>query len=195
MNTNGLIDAEDDVGTIPDIIADDMNESGYQEGSENSYGERRDSKEGFAGELDSDSGVDGGVSSGCSIADDCPVVSINDVVAYYDDVRPRRRHAPQLNFYNVDIERLAVDTAQLNIHANQDTEKTNQTNPNSMGLRRLITEFLWPPSSSIIRPWLPYSIKVLVKTNQTSPNSMGLRRLITEFLWPPSSIYQTLVII
>ncbi|GBP96970.1 hypothetical protein EVAR_89910_1 [Eumeta japonica] len=56
-----------------------------------------------------------------------------------------------------------------------------------MGLRRLITEFLWPPSSSIIRPWLPYSIKVLVKTNQTSPNSMGLRRLITEFLWPPSS--------
>ncbi|GBP13578.1 hypothetical protein EVAR_6922_1 [Eumeta japonica] len=65
--------------------------------------------------------------------------------------------------------------------------KTNQTSPNSMGLRRLITEFLWPPSSSIIRPWLPYSIKVLVKTNQTSPNSMGLRRLITEFLWPPSS--------
>ncbi|GBP80276.1 hypothetical protein EVAR_90695_1 [Eumeta japonica] len=56
-----------------------------------------------------------------------------------------------------------------------------------MGLRRLITEFLWPPSSSIIRPWLPYSIKVLVKTNQTSPNSMGLRRLITEFLWPPSA--------
>ncbi|GBP60588.1 hypothetical protein EVAR_50952_1 [Eumeta japonica] len=56
-----------------------------------------------------------------------------------------------------------------------------------MGLRRLITEFLWPPSSSIIRPWLPYSIKVLVKRNQTSPNSMGLRRLITEFLWPPSS--------
>ncbi|GBP65452.1 hypothetical protein EVAR_36704_1 [Eumeta japonica] len=67
------------------------------------------------------------------------------------------------------------------------TVKTNQTSPNSMGLRRLITEFLWPPSSSIIRPWLPYSIKVLVKTNQTSPNSMGLRRLITEFLWPPSS--------
>ncbi|GBP97561.1 hypothetical protein EVAR_63831_1 [Eumeta japonica] len=29
--------------------------------------------------------------------------------------------------------------------------KTNQTSPNSMGLRRLITEFLWPPSSSIIR--------------------------------------------
>ncbi|GBP79606.1 hypothetical protein EVAR_98746_1 [Eumeta japonica] len=56
-----------------------------------------------------------------------------------------------------------------------------------MGLRRLITEFLWPPSSSINRPWLPYSIKVLVKTNQTSPNSMGLRRLITEFLWPPTS--------
>ncbi|GBP19598.1 hypothetical protein EVAR_102146_1 [Eumeta japonica] len=63
---------------------------------------------------------------------------------------------------------------------------TLKTSPNSMGLRRLITEFLWPPSSSIIRPWLPYSIKVLVKTNQTSPNSMGLRRLITEFLWPPS---------
>ncbi|GBP26608.1 hypothetical protein EVAR_18245_1 [Eumeta japonica] len=52
---------------------------------------------------------------------------------------------------------------------------------------RLITEFLWPPSSSIIRLWLPYSTKVLVKTNQTSPNSMGLRRLIMEFLWPPSS--------
>ncbi|GBP87471.1 hypothetical protein EVAR_64468_1 [Eumeta japonica] len=62
-----------------------------------------------------------------------------------------------------------------------------QTSPNSMGLRCLITEFLWPPSSSIIRLWLPYSTKVLVKTNQTSPNSMGLRRLITEFLWPPSS--------
>ncbi|GBP30414.1 hypothetical protein EVAR_18213_1 [Eumeta japonica] len=61
-----------------------------------------------------------------------------------------------------------------------------KTSPNSMGLRRLITEFLWPPSSSIIRLWLPYSTKVLVKTNQTSPNSMGLRRLITEFLWPPS---------
>ncbi|GBP26606.1 hypothetical protein EVAR_18243_1 [Eumeta japonica] len=30
-----------------------------------------------------------------------------------------------------------------------------------------------PPSSSIIRLWLPYSTKVLVKTNQTSPNSMG----------------------
>ncbi|GBP92440.1 hypothetical protein EVAR_63190_1 [Eumeta japonica] len=56
-----------------------------------------------------------------------------------------------------------------------------------MGLRCLITEFLWPPSSSIIRLWLPYSTKVLVKTNQTSPNSMGLRCLITEFLWPPSS--------
>ncbi|GBP08591.1 hypothetical protein EVAR_7205_1 [Eumeta japonica] len=65
--------------------------------------------------------------------------------------------------------------------------ETNQTSPNSMGLRRLITEFLWPPSSSIIRPWLSYSIKVLVKTNQTSPNSMGLRRLITELLWPSSS--------
>ncbi|GBP62107.1 hypothetical protein EVAR_53885_1 [Eumeta japonica] len=56
-----------------------------------------------------------------------------------------------------------------------------------MGLRRLITEFPWPPSSSIIRLWLPHSTKVLGKTNQTSPNSMGLRRLITEFLWPPSS--------
>ncbi|GBP87382.1 hypothetical protein EVAR_34769_1 [Eumeta japonica] len=56
-----------------------------------------------------------------------------------------------------------------------------------MGLRRLITEFLWPPSSSIIRLWLPHSTKVLGKTNQTSPNSMELRRLITEFLWPPSS--------
>ncbi|GBP87483.1 hypothetical protein EVAR_63203_1 [Eumeta japonica] len=53
--------------------------------------------------------------------------------------------------------------------------------------RCLITEFLWPPSSSIIRLWLPHSTKVLGKTNQTSPNSMGLRRLITEFLWPPSS--------
>ncbi|GBP26607.1 hypothetical protein EVAR_18244_1 [Eumeta japonica] len=66
-----------------------------------------------------------------------------------------------------------------------------------MGLRRLITEFLWPPSSSIIRPWLPYSIKVLVKTNQTSPNSMGLRRLITEFPFQlhqrPFTIYQSTV--
>lgn len=106
---------DDDVGyeydttKIPEIVTpDDMNESGYQEGSEQSYGERRDSKEGFGGEGDSDSGVDG-VSSGCSTADDCPVVSINDVVAYYDDLRPRRRHAPQLNFYNVDIERMTMD--------------------------------------------------------------------------------------
>ncbi|XP_026737385.1 uncharacterized protein LOC113500707 isoform X1 [Trichoplusia ni] len=106
---------DDDVGyeydttKIPDIIApDEMMESGYQEGSEQSYGDRRDSKEGFGGEGDSDSGVDG-VSSGCSVADDCPVVSINDVVAYYDDIRPRRRHVPQLSFYNVDIERLAMD--------------------------------------------------------------------------------------
>ncbi|GBP12748.1 hypothetical protein EVAR_6082_1 [Eumeta japonica] len=66
-------------------------------------------------------------------------------------------------------------------------KNNKQTSPNSMGLRCLITEFLWPPSSSIIRLWLPYSTKVLVKTNQTSPNSMGLRRLITEFPWPPSS--------
>ncbi|GBP88571.1 hypothetical protein EVAR_68601_1 [Eumeta japonica] len=43
--------------------------------------------------------------------------------------------------------------------------KTDQTSPNSMGLRRLITEFLWPPFNSNIRPWIPYSIKVLVKTN------------------------------
>ncbi|CAH0725391.1 unnamed protein product, partial [Brenthis ino] len=92
---------------IPEIITDDMNESGYQEGSETSFGDRRDSKEGLC-EGDSDSGVDG-VSSGCSTVDDCPVVSINDVVAYYDDIRPRRRHVPQLNFYHVDIERMALD--------------------------------------------------------------------------------------
>lgn len=91
---------------IPEIITDDMNESGYQEGSETSFGDRRDSKELCEG--DSDSGVDG-VSSGCSTVDDCPVVSINDVVAYYDDIRPRRRHVPQLNFYHVDIERMALD--------------------------------------------------------------------------------------
>ncbi|GBP35969.1 Synaptotagmin-14 [Eumeta japonica] len=72
-------------------------------------------------------------------------------------------------------------------HLSVESTQTNQTSPNSMGLRRLITEFLWPPSSSIIRLWLPHSTKVLGKTNQTSPNSMGLRRLITEFPWPPSS--------
>ncbi|GBP75821.1 hypothetical protein EVAR_15070_1 [Eumeta japonica] len=48
-------------------------------------------------------------------------------------------------------------------------------------------EFLWPPSSSITRPWIPSEDKVLVKTNQTSPNSMGLCVFIMEFLWPPSS--------
>ncbi|GBP28576.1 hypothetical protein EVAR_23041_1 [Eumeta japonica] len=69
----------------------------------------------------------------------------------------------------------------------QSTRQDESNEPKLDGLRRLITEFLWPPSSSIIRPWSPYSIKVLVKTNQTSPNSMGLRRLITEFLWPASS--------
>lgn len=99
---------------IPEIVTpDDMTESGYQEGSENSFGDRRDSKEAFA-EGDSDSGVDGGVSSsGCSTADDCPVVSVNDVVAYYDDIRPRRRHVPPLNFYHLDVERMALDTAQV----------------------------------------------------------------------------------
>ncbi|GBP97562.1 hypothetical protein EVAR_63832_1 [Eumeta japonica] len=58
-----------------------------------------------------------------------------------------------------------------------------------MGLRRLITEFLWPPSAPSSDADY-HSIKVLVKTNQTSPNSMGLRRLITEFhghLLAPSS--------
>ncbi|GBP11326.1 hypothetical protein EVAR_92857_1 [Eumeta japonica] len=69
----------------------------------------------------------------------------------------------------------------------QSTRQDESNEPKLDGLRRLITEFLWPPSSSIIRLWLPYSTKVLVKTNQTSPNSMELRRLITEFLWPPSS--------
>ncbi|GBP55465.1 Transmembrane protein 242 [Eumeta japonica] len=43
-----------------------------------------------------------------------------------------------------------------------------------MGLRRLITEFLWPPSSSIIRPWLPYSIKVLVKRRSNEPKLDGV---------------------
>lgn len=51
-------------------------------------------------EEDSDSGVDGGASSGCSTADDCPVVSANDAVAYYD-VRPRRASPP--SFYHVDL--------------------------------------------------------------------------------------------
>ncbi|XP_045447202.1 uncharacterized protein LOC123655434 [Melitaea cinxia] len=115
-----------DTSKIPEIVTpDDTNESGYQEGSEQSYGDRRDSKEGFGGEGDSDSGVDG-VSSGCSTVDDCPVVSINDVVAYYDDIRPRRRHVPQLNFYHVDIERMALDavvqvSTLLNIHVSLST--------------------------------------------------------------------------
>ncbi|GBP78782.1 hypothetical protein EVAR_58833_1 [Eumeta japonica] len=60
--------------------------------------------------------------------------------------------------------------------------------PNSMGLRRLITEFLWPPFSSIIRPWLPYSIKVLIKTNETSPKSIALRYLIKNI-----SIFEILI--
>ncbi|CAH2070831.1 unnamed protein product, partial [Iphiclides podalirius] len=95
---------------VPEIVTtDEMAESGYQEGSETSFGDAKEGfgGEGFGGEGDSDSGVDG-VSSGCSTVDDCPVVSINDVVAYYD-VRPRRRHVPQLNFYHVDIERMAMD--------------------------------------------------------------------------------------
>lgn len=114
-NVDDDVGYEYDTTKIPEIVTpDEMNESGYQEGSEQSYGERRDSKEGFGGEGDSDSGVDGvdgadAVSSGCSTADDCPVVSINDVVAYYDDLRPRRRYVPQLNFYSVDIERMAMD--------------------------------------------------------------------------------------
>ncbi|XP_039749886.1 uncharacterized protein LOC120626428, partial [Pararge aegeria] len=109
INMDDEVCYEFDMTKIPEIITpDEMNESGYQEGSENSFGDRRDSKEGFGGEGDSDSGVDG-VSSGCSTADDCPVVSINDVVAYYDDIRPRRRHVPQLNYYHVDLERMATD--------------------------------------------------------------------------------------
>ncbi|GBP39374.1 hypothetical protein EVAR_95825_1 [Eumeta japonica] len=55
-----------------------------------------------------------------------------------------------------------------------------------MGLRRLITEFLWPPSSSIIRLWLPYSTKVLGRRIKRAQTRWGCR-LITEFLWPPSS--------
>ncbi|KPJ03345.1 hypothetical protein RR46_06501 [Papilio xuthus] len=99
-----------------DMVADDMTESGYQEGSETSFGERRDSGAGEVdvegdgeGEGDSDSGVDGSSGCGSGCADDCPVVSINDAVAYYDDIRPRRRPAPQLNFYHLDIERMAMD--------------------------------------------------------------------------------------
>ncbi|XP_045518486.1 terminal nucleotidyltransferase 5C-like isoform X1 [Pieris brassicae] len=108
INVDDEVGYEYDTTKIPEIVTpDDMTESGYQE-SEKSYGDRRDSKEGFGGEGDSDSGVDG-VSSGCSTVDDCPVVSINDVVAYYDDIRPRRRYAPQLNYYHVDIERMALD--------------------------------------------------------------------------------------
>ncbi|CAG5041228.1 unnamed protein product [Parnassius apollo] len=101
---------EYDTMKIPEIVTpDEMNESGYQEGSETSYGDRRDSKEGFGGRGGIRTAGWTGVSSGCSTVDDCPVVSINDVVAYYDDIRPRRRHVPQLNFYHVDIERMALD--------------------------------------------------------------------------------------
>ncbi|GBP23244.1 hypothetical protein EVAR_82409_1 [Eumeta japonica] len=56
-----------------------------------------------------------------------------------------------------------------------------------MRLRRFIAEILWPPSSFIIKPWLPFKTRVLVKTNQTSLSSIGLRRLITKFRWPPLS--------
>ncbi|GBP85967.1 hypothetical protein EVAR_57443_1 [Eumeta japonica] len=63
-------------------------------------------------------------------------------------------------------------------------EESNE--PKLDGVASFNYEFLWPPSSSIIRPWLPYSIKVLVKRNK-QPKLDGLRRLITEFLWPPSS--------
>ncbi|GBP19360.1 hypothetical protein EVAR_12401_1 [Eumeta japonica] len=48
-----------------------------------------------------------------------------------------------------------------------------QDESNEPKLDGLITEFLWPPSSSIIRLWLPYSTKVLVKTNQTSQTRWG----------------------
>ncbi|GBP04161.1 hypothetical protein EVAR_74877_1 [Eumeta japonica] len=48
-------------------------------------------------------------------------------------------------------------------------------------------EFIWPPSSSITRPWIPFQGKELVKTNETTTNSMRLRRFITEFLRPPFS--------
>ncbi|GBP07367.1 hypothetical protein EVAR_71487_1, partial [Eumeta japonica] len=71
------------------------------------------------------------------------------------------------------------------------TRQDESNEPKLDGVASFNYGVLWPPSSSIIRPWLPYSIKVLVKTNQTSPNSMGLRRLITEFLWPPSIHHQT----
>ncbi|GBP10339.1 hypothetical protein EVAR_75726_1 [Eumeta japonica] len=72
--------------------------------------------------------------------------------------------------------------------AHQSTVKTNQTSPNSMELRRLITEFLWPPSSSIIRLWLPHSTKVLaVRRIKRAQTRWGCVVFITEFLWPPSS--------
>ncbi|GBP61094.1 hypothetical protein EVAR_89760_1 [Eumeta japonica] len=47
-----------------------------------------------------------------------------------------------------------------------------------MGLRRLVTEFLWPYCGSIIRPWLPYNIKVLVKTIATKMNDFVKKRSI-----------------
>ncbi|GBP95269.1 hypothetical protein EVAR_70745_1 [Eumeta japonica] len=55
-----------------------------------------------------------------------------------------------------------------------------------MGLRRLITEFLWPPSAPSSDPGY-HIVSKYSSRRIKSPNSMGLRRLITEFLWPPSS--------
>ncbi|GBP80431.1 hypothetical protein EVAR_59106_1 [Eumeta japonica] len=59
--------------------------------------------------------------------------------------------------------------------------------PNSMGLRRLITEFLWPPSSSINRPGYHIVSKYSSRRIKRAQTRWGCRRLITEFLWPPSS--------
>ena len=53
--------------------------------------------------------------------------------------------------------------------------------------RLLITEFLWPITSSIIRPWWPFSTKLRVKMNHRNSNSMGLCYLITELLRPSTS--------
>ncbi|GBP10972.1 hypothetical protein EVAR_5528_1 [Eumeta japonica] len=55
-----------------------------------------------------------------------------------------------------------------------------------MGLRRLITEFLWPPSA----PSSDADYHIVSKYSSRRikrAQTMGLRRLITEFLWPPSA--------
>ncbi|GBP97563.1 hypothetical protein EVAR_63833_1 [Eumeta japonica] len=65
--------------------------------------------------------------------------------------------------------------------------KTNQTSPNSMGLRRLITEFLWPPSAPSSDADYHISYQSTRQEESNEPKLDGVASFNYGVLWPPSS--------